>query len=127
MHAIRTAVRENRLSNPQQIIEASYHPYIEAHSAWVAENGDRIAGFAALDGRSKTVWALFVDPSAERAGVGRALHERMVQWACEQGIGKLWLSTAKHSRAASFYRRAGWIETGSDEEGDILYSMTLPS
>jgi hypothetical protein len=44
MHAVRMSVRENRLSNPEQITETSYLPYIAAGSAWVAEADGNVPG-----------------------------------------------------------------------------------
>lgn len=125
MHRVRNSVRENRLSDPQRITEASYFPYIAAGSAWVAENDAGLLGFAAVDGQSGSVWALFIDPNAEGAGVGRALHRRMLAWAHEQGLGRLSLSTDKGTRAAEFYKRAGWIESGEAASGELLLEMTL--
>ena len=127
MHAIRNGVQENRLSDPHQIDEASYRRYIEAASAWVAESDDGIVGFAAVDSGSATVWALFVDPQVEGAGIGRALHEHLLAWAHNQGIGTLTLTTGRDTRAASFYRRAGWIEAGSAPNDDVLFVMTMPN
>lgn len=127
MHRVRNSVRENRLFDPQRISEASYLPYIAAASAWVAETDSGLVGFAAVDGRSRRVWALFIDPGAEGAGVGRALHRRMLDWAHEQGIARLCLSTAKGTRAAEFYRRAGWKETGVADDGELLFEIAIPS
>ena len=46
MHRIRLSVRENRLSDPARVSESDYLPYVNGHSAWVAEKDD-ILGFAA--------------------------------------------------------------------------------
>jgi len=126
MHRLRNKVRENRLSNPRRITEASYLPYIAAGSAWVAEAEAGLVGFAAVDGPSKQVWALFVDPDAEGGGVGRALHHHMLRWAREQGIGRLSLTTGDGTRAAEFYRRAGWKLTGLTADGDLHFEMRIP-
>ena len=125
MHRLRLGVAENRLSDNRAINEASYAPYIEAGSAWVAEKDGEVVGFAAADGQSQTLWALFVDPRAEGHGVGRALHERLILWAREQGITRLSLSTEKASRAAAFYRRAGWVEAGTAADGEVRFEITL--
>jgi GNAT superfamily N-acetyltransferase len=125
MHRLRCAVRENRLSDPGRISEESYRPYIAAGSAWVAETEELgIAGFAAIHAESATVWALFVDPGCEGAGIGRALHRHMLDWARERGIERLTLSTAPKSRAESFYRRAGWSKTGATAEGELLFERS---
>lgn len=109
MHAIRLAVRENRLSDPARITEASYLPYVDAGSVQVAiDAAGRVVGFAAIDRGAGSVWALFVDPAAEGQGVGRALHDAMIARAAREGIARLWLSTATGTRAEQFYLRAGW-------------------
>ena len=125
MHRIRLAVRENRLSNPQAITEESYLPFVSAGSAWIAELHGNITGFAAIDRPAGNVWALFVAPEAEGQGVGRALHDAMLDWARQQGLGRLWLSTAKGSRAELFYRRAGWEMAGPTANGELRFERTL--
>ena len=79
MHRVRNSVRENRLSDAERVSERSYLPYIEAGAAWVVELKETIAAFAVLDSPAKSVWALFVDPDAEGQGIGRALHEAVVE------------------------------------------------
>ena len=108
MHRVRLNVRENRLSNPNKITEASYPPYVQANSAWVAEVDGLVVGFALIDGADRRVEALFVAPDAEGLGVGQALHARLLDWAKAQGIEELSLTTSKGTRAERFYRTAGW-------------------
>lgn len=127
MHQVRNKVRENRLSDPDQVSQASYLPYLKAGSIWVAETQLGIVGFAALDGDKRNVWALFVDPEAEGIGTGRALHHRMLNWAQEQGFKRLALSTESGTRAAKFYRRAGWTEVGSTHNGETSFELELLS
>ena len=125
MHLVRNGVRENRLSDPQRVTEASYLPYIAAGSAWVAETGIGILGFAAIDAPAVSVWALFIHPGAEGAGVGRALHLHMLAWAQEQGITRLSLRTEPGTRAECFYRRAGWTVAGKAADGELLLQKRL--
>ena len=127
MHRVRKKVRENRLSNPHRVSEASYLPYINAGSIWVAETQFSVVGFAAIDKPAKSVWALFTDPDAERAGIGRALHQRMLLWAKEQRVERMTLSTQKGTRAAQFYKRAGWTEVGTTADGDALFEIAIMS
>jgi GNAT superfamily N-acetyltransferase len=124
MHCIRKRVRENRLSGTTRIQETTYLPYIAASSAWVAETDYGISGFAVIDAPSKSVWALFVDPGAERLGIGRALHFKMVNWAKQQGIDRLSLSTQEGSRAAKFYRQAGWSEIRTKHGGEVIFERS---
>lgn len=126
MHRVRNKMRENRVSTPERVTEASYLPYVKAGSIWVAETRTGIVGFAALDAAEKRVWALFVDPDAEGAGIGRALHQRMLDWAHEHGLSRLTLSTDKTTRAARFCERAGWTEAGTSGDGEALFEIALP-
>ena len=121
MHRVRNAVRENRLSAGAGITEASYLPYISAGSAWVAEGPDGLVGFAAIDRAAETVWALFVSPQIEGAGIGRALHDTMLEWARDQGIRRISLTTEPGSRAMHFYRRAGWTQAGIMIDGEVTF------
>jgi GNAT superfamily N-acetyltransferase len=127
MHRVRTDVRENRLYDPERIKEASYLPYIAAGSAWVAETNTGIAGFAVLDAPARKVWALFIAPDAEGAGIGRALHQHMMDWAREMGLERLSLSTENGSRAVNFYSQAGWQQSGFTAEGEVLFERSIGS
>ncbi|MBA3527500.1 MAG: GNAT family N-acetyltransferase [Sphingomonas sp.] len=81
--------------------------------------GDRCA--------SQDCWAFFIDPDSEGAGIGRALHTRMLGWAQEMGIGHLSLSTEEGSRAVQFYSRAGWARAGTSADGEALFEKSLLS
>jgi GNAT superfamily N-acetyltransferase len=126
MHRLRNSVRENRLSEATDISEASYLPYIAVRSAWIAESDAGVAGFAAIDAAAAKVWALFVAPEAEGAGVGRALHDHMLEWAGQQGIESLSLSTEDGSRAVQFYTRAGWKRVCTTADGEVHFVRTMP-
>ena len=126
MHRVRGSVRENRLSDPERVTQAAYRPYVAAGSAWVAENAAGIAGFAALDASAGRVWALFVAPECEGAGIGRALHGHMLAWARERGIAHLSLSTEPGSRSAGFYLRAGWRQAGITPDGELIFRLDAP-
>jgi GNAT superfamily N-acetyltransferase len=127
MHRVRNAVRENRLATTTRISEISYRPYIAAGTAWVAETSDGIVGFAAIDAPAASVWALFIDPGAEGAGIGRALHQTMLDWAAANGLRRLSLSTEHGSRAAQFYTRAGWTKRSVTSDGEVHFEKTLQS
>jgi GNAT superfamily N-acetyltransferase len=125
MHRIRLSVQENRLSEPARVTEKSYLPYVRQGSAWVAEVAGEIAGFAALHSASGSVWALFVDPEMEKIGVGKALHNRMLEWAAEQGLTQISLSTSPGTRAERFYSAAGWSKEGLTSTGEVRFRRTL--
>ena len=126
MHRVRLGVRENRLSDPQKITEASYPPYVQANSAWVAEIDGVIVGFALVEGADRRVEALFVAPGSEGLGAGRALHAAMLDWAEAQGIDELWLTTSPETRAEHFYATAGWEVVDLLPGGEVRLRKTIP-
>jgi GNAT superfamily N-acetyltransferase len=127
MHRIRTGVKENRLADPARVTEDSYLPYVAAGSAWVAQTRAGIAGFAILAAETNSVWALFVDHTAQASGIGRALHDHMLEWAREHGIRQLSLSTSPGTRAERFYKAAGWLHVGFTAEGEARFERVLPA
>jgi GNAT superfamily N-acetyltransferase len=123
MHRIRLAVRENRLADAAAVQPDDYRAMIGRDGrGWVAEAGGKIAGFAIADLRRGNVWALFVDPGMEGRGIGRRLHDEMMDWLFAAGAPSVWLSTDPGTRAEAFYRAAGWRYAG-DQRGEARYEM----
>lgn len=124
MHAIRLAVRENRLTSPLRVTETDYHARLQrGDGAWVAERAGEVVGFAMLDPPSRSVWALFVAPEVERQGVGRALQDVMLEAAFAEWP-LLSLSTSPGTRAASFYAASGWTPSGALSNGECVFEFT---
>lgn len=122
MHQIRIAVKENILSDPNRITSADYLAFIsQKGKGWVAIVDDNIVGFAIVDCVDDNVWALFVHPEYEGKGIGKSLQSSMLKWYFAQYKSKLWLSTDPKSRAATFYRKTGWTETGTYGKGEIKF------
>jgi GNAT superfamily N-acetyltransferase len=96
----------------------------DAGRGWVATAGGRMLGFAIADLRSQSVWALFVDRAAEGRGIGRRLHEVMVEWLFQCGARAITLGTDAGTRAERFYRTAGWQHIGADARGEAQFEMT---
>lgn len=127
MHRVRLAVRENRLTDTA-VTEGDYIPFIEDHGCgWVVEERGEIVGFAVGDARDGNVWALFVDPEHEGRGLGRRLHDAMVEWLREQGLHQLHLTTDPGTRAQRFYEAAGWRCTGPTGKGALRFELDLPT
>ena len=125
MQRVRNAVKENVLSDPALIKDVDYVDYLTNRGkGWVCEIDGTIVGFAIGDLTGHNIWALFLDPVFERQGIGRKLHDRMMAWYFTQTNQTVWLSTAPHSRAEGFYRKAGWQETGIYGKGEIKFEMT---
>lgn len=125
MHRVRMAVQENRLSDPLRVTHAMYREMLlEKGAGWVCEAEGEVAGFAIVDLSLSNIWALFVDPLFEKRGVGRQLHDLMLSWSFAAGQSKLWLSTDPGTRAEAFYRKAGWVETGIEQNGEIRFELS---
>ena len=70
---IRAAVHENRLSDPAKVPARLVEEYIDQRLIWVWDEDGRVLGFSAANTSDGTIWALFVEPSAEGRGIGRNL------------------------------------------------------
>lgn len=125
MHRVRMSVHENRLDDPARVRPADYRSMIRARGrGWVCEVDGRIVGFAVADLVARNVWALFIEPASERRGLGRQLHDIMMDWMFAEGASSAWLTTAPGTRAEGFYRAAGWQYVGPEPSGEARYEMT---
>jgi GNAT superfamily N-acetyltransferase len=123
LHKIRVAVNENRLSDPNKISVQDYRQYLTVRGkGWIAEKGGNIIGFSIVDTIDHSVWALFVHPAFESRGVGRQLHDTMINWYFHVTDVPLTLSTSADTRAERFYRKAGWNEKGISN-GEIIFQL----
>jgi GNAT superfamily N-acetyltransferase len=121
---VRNSVTENTLSDPALITDADVHDYITRRGkGWVCEINNRIAGFSIVSVLDKNIWALFVQPGFDKRGIGKKLHEIMMNWYFIQTNETIWLSTSPGTRAASFYQKAGWSEAGVYGKGEIKFEM----
>ncbi len=122
---IRNAVKENRLSDPALVTDADVYDYINMRGkGWVCEVDGIITGFAIADLRDSNIWALFVHPDFEGVGIGKKLHDIMLDWYFYNTDKTVWLGTAPNTRAESFYRKSGWREIGIHGKGEIKFEMT---
>jgi GNAT superfamily N-acetyltransferase len=125
MHRVRLAVRENRLSDPERIRPEHYREMLARRGrGWVCEVDGRIVGFGVADLARSNIWALFVEPEFEQRGIGRRLHDAMLDWLFASGAERVWLTTAPNSRAERFYRRARWQYAGAEPSGEARYEIT---
>jgi len=125
MQIIRHLVKENTLSNPALVTDKDCEHYITVKGkGWVCEDADLIIGFAIVDLKDKNIWALFVHPEFERKGIGKKLHDTMLNWYFNQTKEIVWLSTAPNTRAEKFYRKAGWNEVGKHGNNEIKFEMS---
>lgn len=122
---VRHSVKENILSDPSLVTDEDCKTFItDRGKGWVCEINTEIVGFSIVDLTDKNIWALFLKPEFEKQGIGRKLHDMMLNWYFEQTTDAVWLSTSPHTRAELFYRKSGWEETGTYGKGEIKFEMT---
>lgn len=125
MHQLRLSVQENVLADPQRVVAEHYVSMLEQHGCgWVYELDGKIVGFAVADHSRRNIWALFVEPAFEGHGIGRTLHDAMVNWLFERGHEPLWLTTEPDTRAERFYSSAGWHRVRMEANGEIRFELT---
>lgn len=122
---IRNSVKENTLSDPALVSDIDCEEFLfERGKGWVCEINGEIVGFSIVDMKEKNVWALFLHPDFEMQGIGRKLHDVMMDWYFEQTKDTIWLGTSPDTRAETFYRKSGWKETGMYGKEEIKFEMT---
>ncbi|WP_223608089.1 GNAT family N-acetyltransferase [Chryseobacterium sp. OSA05B] len=122
---VRNSVKENMLSDPALVTDAHCKEFLfERGKGWVCEIESKIVGFSIVDLKEYNIWALFLDPDFENLGIGRQLHDIMLDWYFEQTQKSVWLGTAPGTRAETFYRKSGWKEAGAHGK-EIKFEMTF--
>jgi len=123
---VRHSVKENILSNPNLVTDEDCKEFITIRGkGWVCEINNSIVGFSIVDLKENNIWALFLNPEFEKQGIGRQLHDIMLDWYFEQANKNVWLGTSPNTRAENFYRKAGWKEIGTHGDGEIKFEMTF--
>ena len=113
IQVVRNAVKENMLPDPALVSDADCEEFMFVRGkGWVCEIDGTIVGFAIADLKENNIWALFVDPEFDKRGIGRTLHNMMLDWYFTQTKDTLWLGTAPGTRAETFYHKSGWKEVG---------------
>ncbi|HWI91530.1 MAG TPA: GNAT family N-acetyltransferase [Flavisolibacter sp.] len=123
---VRNSVRENQLSDPALVTDKDCEEFLTIRGkGWVCEMDDKIAGFSIADLKENNIWALFVHPQYENKGIGKKLHELMLDWYFSQTEKTVWLGTAPGTRAEEFYKRKGWKVIGTHGKGETKFEMSL--
>lgn len=123
---VRNSVTENTLSDPALVPDKDCEEFMFVRGkGWVCEIDTQITGFAIADLKENNIWALFLLPAFEKQGIGRRLHDMMVDWYFTQTKDTVWLGTSPNTRAEMFYRKAGWKEIGTHGKGEIKFEMTF--
>ena len=125
MGRVRMSVRENRLVSLSSLTAGETERMLGGDGCgWVGEVDGRVVGFAIADLSGTNVYALFIEPEFERQGIGRLLHDTMMDWFFSNQVSSVWLTTDPGTRAESFYRKAGWIAAGEETNGEIRFEMS---
>ena len=124
IQVVRNAVKENMLSNPALVPDGDVEDYMfNRGKGWVCEIDKTIVGFSIVSVTDKNVWALFVQPGYDKMGIGKKLHDLMIDWYFEQTTETIWLGTSPGTRAEQFYRKAGWKDAGMHGK-EVKFEMT---
>ncbi len=122
---VRNSVKENTLSDPNLVTDQDCESYITKRGkGWVCVIENVFVGFSIVDCVDNNIWALFVKPEFEKRGIGKKLHNTMLDWYFAQTTETLWLGTSPSTRAETFYRKQGWTEAGLHGKGEIKFEMT---
>lgn len=123
---VRNSVKENVLSDPSIVTDKDCEEYLAVRGkGWICEVDNTIVGFAIIDLKEKNIWALFVLPEYERKGIGKKLHDIMLNWYFNQHDSTLWLGTAPGTKAEKFYRKSGWKQAGIHGKGEIKFELSF--
>ena len=123
---IRLSVREHCLAKSKfDLVERVANWIFDNSTFWAWEEDGAIQGFSAADPRDGTIFALFVHPSYEGRGIGRALLPMACQILRDSGHAVATLTTEAGTRAERFYRLDGWTEIGRQDDGQVVFQKAL--
>ena len=105
-------------------------------AVWIVLDGGRVAGSAAareLEGGVVELKRMYLAARLRGRGLGRALLERVVEWARLRGARRIVLDTgdrmaaAQHLYEAAGFRRTGerWEEGAAERRHELLYALDL--
>ena len=121
---VRMAVKENVLNNPALVPREDNVAYLTKYGkGWVCEIENRIVGFSVVGLTQRNVWALFVLPEFEGKGIGRKLHDIMIDWYFSQTNDTIWLGTEQYTKAENFYKNRGWTVVGMHGADETKFEM----
>jgi len=125
IQVVRNSVSENTLSDPNLVSDKDCEEFLTRRGkGWVCEIDQEIVGFSIADLKENNIWALFLKPEFEKQGIGKILHDTMLDWYFKQTKKTVWLGTTPGTRADMFYRKAGWKENGTCGKDEIKFEMS---
>jgi GNAT superfamily N-acetyltransferase len=126
IQVVRNSVTENMLSDPNLVTDEDCEEFITVRGkGWVCVVNNEIVGFSIVDLREHNIWALFEKPGFDKRGIGKQLHDVMLDWYFDQTQESVWLGTSPNTRAETFYRKSGWSATGTHGKNEIKFEMSF--
>lgn len=123
---VRNSVKENILSNPDLVTDKDCEEFLmERGKGWVCEIENQIIGFVIVDLKENNIWALFIRPEYEKKGIGKRLHDKMLDYYFSIKKEPVWLGTDPDTRAEKFYTLRGWTKVGIRKNGEIKLTMAF--
>lgn len=123
---VRNSVKENTLSDPNLVTDEDCNDFImKRGKGWICEIDSKIVGFSIVDLHENNIWALFLHPDFENKGIGRKLHNVMLNWYFSKTTKTAWLGTSPNTRAENFYRISGWQDAGKHGKNEVKFEMTF--
>lgn len=123
LYDIRFSVQEN-LVHSHQICYLQRELVLEdirQGGGWICKVDNVFAGYGlGINIPQALIGGLFVRPQYQRMGIGSEILERITEWFYHNGNEQIHLTTDKHSVAARFYERKGWISQGLDAYGQLM-------
>ena len=96
-------------------LAADFTRFAEEEEVWLALMGDALVGILSLFRPENFIHCLYVDPTAQRLGVGKALVAHVRKVVAAPLTLKL---DVPNRRAIAFYEATGWERmTGLDDQG----------
>lgn len=122
---VRNAVKENTLSDPNLVTDKDVEDYLfNRGKGWVCIIENEVVGFSIVDLVDNNIWALFVHPNFEKQGIGKKLHNMMLDWYFQQTSTPIWLGTSPLTRAENFYILNDWITIGKHGKNETKFEMS---
>jgi GNAT superfamily N-acetyltransferase len=122
---VRHGTAENRLEDASLVTPKEVEWYLNEAIFLVSEDEAGIQGFTCANHQTGYVWALFVIDEAQGRGHGTALLDEAIARLRKAGHRQAFLTTGKDTKAATFYRSKGWMQTGVDRRGQAVFRLWL--
>lgn len=124
--------REFLASNSYSIAQASFYPNYHTRAIYAGEEVVGFMMFVVLDGVDDeegeySIWRFMVDCRRQGQGLGRrALQALLGDIRSDPVARKVWISYVPgNAVASSFYASFGFVETGIDEEDEMVALLDL--